>query len=408
MLPTLPPARQAKVFHVKHPQTQVTIDQALVLYFCAPHSFTGEDCLEFHLHGSLAVLQALFSVLDTLPNVRLAAPGEFTRRAFENNKLDLTQAEALADLIAAETESQRQQALSNLQGTFGETIKALRTDLVSIMARVEALVDFPDEDIPKSVEDELEDKLQNLRRSIHTLLKTAEQGMAIRDGFRIAILGEPNVGKSSLLNALANKDAAIVTAQAGTTRDIIEVHANLAGYPVILVDTAGLRETEDVIEAEGIKRARKAANTAHLKLWLDAPGQQAAPNVSRETFDLYVLNKCDLIGTISEPASENIDYDLRVSAKTGQGLDDLKEALAFHVKHRLGQTEQGGVTRERHRLALQRALEHLPRDISSRLDMPELVGEDLRQAARALGEIIGTVDVEDILDDVFASFCIGK
>ncbi|MEQ1789822.1 MAG: tRNA uridine-5-carboxymethylaminomethyl(34) synthesis GTPase MnmE [Rickettsiales bacterium] len=376
------------------------VDSALVLYFKAPHSFTGEDVAELHTHGSKAVIRRASEILSSMPNVRMALPGEFSRRAFENGKMDLTEAEGIADLIDAETTAQAKQAIRQMQGELGKIYNNWRDEMVDLLARVEAYIDFPDEDLPQSLKDQINSKIINLKSSIINHLNDNRRGERIREGIYVVILGAPNVGKSSLLNFLAGKEAAIVSATAGTTRDVIEVNMEIAGLPVTFADTAGLRDTKDEIESEGIKRALDRARDADLKiLMIDA--NDTAPDLSLADDDtIIVVNKVDdKKSPISNPHSP-------ISIKTGEGVDDFLKILSEKITTKYGLTESPVITRARHREALNKALEALNQ---FSMDKPiELVGEDLRYTAREIGRITGKIDVEDILDKLFSSFCIGK
>lgn len=389
------------------------IDQALVLWFPAPSSFTGEDVVELHIHGGSAIAAALAHELINIHDLRLAEPGEFTRRAFDHGKLDLTEVEGLADLIAAETEAQRRQAIRQADGALSRLYDAWRDRLVGALARLEAAIDFPDEDLPPDLVPAVDQVMRETETAIDLHLDDGHRGERLRDGLSIAILGAPNAGKSSLLNRLARREAAIVSAQAGTTRDVIDLHLDLGGYPVTLADTAGLRATADDIEAEGVRRALDRAAAADLKLLvLDASALGTTrPLVDAETAKLIddeallVLNKADLAqrDLPVEIAGRQI---LAVSALTGVGIDGLVEALGTTAAARLALGTAPALTRERHRAALERCQAALLRGVDA--ELPELKGEDLRLAVQALGEITGRVDVEEILDRIFREFCIGK
>ena len=397
----LPPPRVARHVRFCEPDSGEELDDGLALWFPAPHSVTGEDVAEFHLHGSRAVLAAVMAVLSRL-RLRLAEPGEFTRRAFVNDKLDLTQAEAVADLAAAETEAQRRQALRQLDGHLGEVYRGWGEQLLQLLARLEAAIDFPDEDLPPEIEAEVAGGARALAEEIEVHLRDRHRGERLRDGIAVAILGPPNAGKSSLLNALARREAAITSPIAGTTRDIIEVAIDLAGYPVVLADTAGLRDSADVIEQEGLRRALKRAEDAELRLFVfdatrpeDARG--AAPWPGPDT--LLVANKIDL-------ARERVGAGaIAVSALTGEGLRELIAALSSRIAQIYDVTTPV-LTQARHREALEAALAALRRSLAA--DLPELRAEDLRLAWRSLGRITGRVDVEDLLDIIFRDFCLGK
>lgn len=398
----LPQPRQARHVRLRDPGNGGDIDDGIALWFSAPHSVTGEDIAEFQVHGSRAVVTALISALGRM-GLRLAEPGEFTRRAFLNGKLDLTQAEAIADLVAAETETQRRQALRQLDGALGALYRGWSARLLRLLAHVEAAIDFPDEDLPAEIEREVANETALLVAEIDAHLADNRRGERLRDGIAVAIVGPPNAGKSSLLNQLARREAAITSPVAGTTRDVIEVAIDLAGYPVVLADTAGLRDSADEIEQEGLRRALAWAEAAELRLFLfdaqrpgDAAGATAWPGVDT----LLVANKIDLAPTAVLPAGA-----LPVSALTGEGISTLIEALAVQIAGGYATTAPL-LTRARYREALEGAYEALGRSLDAGL--PELRAEDLRLAWRSLGRITGQVDVEDVLDVIFADFCIGK
>lgn len=375
-----------------------------------PNSYTGEDTVEFHVHGGPAVIAAVLDAALATGLCRVAEPGEFTRRAFDSGRMDLTQAEAIGDLIDAETEGQRRQAGRLYQGEAARTFEEWRGLLMSAMAALEASIDFPDEaDIPGEVDLSALEPIAQLAAELEAALGDAGRLNAVREGFRVAILGPPNAGKSSLMNRLARREAAIVSPIAGTTRDVVEVRLVLAGFPVWVADTAGLREASDAIEAEGVRRALARAEEADLRIWVSD-----AADVSRETLasprpgDIEVLNKADLVGTA--PARTGAEDVFVVSAKTGAGFEALERRLVQIVRERLEGDEAPLVTRARHRelveqalLAVERALEGSRSGIGA-----ELVSEDLRLAARALGRITGTIDVEDLLERIFSQFCVGK
>ena len=386
----------------REPNTNEAIDDGLALWFPSPRSATGEDVAELHLHGSRAVLSAVMAVLRRL-GLRLAEPGEFTKRAFQNGKLDLTQAEAIADLAAAETEAQRRQAMRQLDGALGDLYRGWSDRLLRLLAHLEAAIDFPDEDLPPEIELRVADETRGLIAEIEGHLADGRRGERLREGISVAIVGPPNAGKSSLLNQLARREAAITSPIAGTTRDVIEVAIDLAGYPVVLADTAGLRDSHDSIEQEGLRRALARAEAAELRLFVfdarcpeDAAGATAWPCAST----LLVANKIDLEGAKGRP-----DRAIPVSALTGEGLPQLIESLATRAAENY-HMEAPLLTRARHREALETAVGALCR--SRDASLPELRGEDLRLAWRCLGRITGQVDVEDLLDVIFADFCIGK
>lgn len=390
------------------------IDRGLVLWFEAPASFTGEPVAEFHLHGGPAVIEAVTERLAALQGLRPAEPGEFTRQAFANGKLDLTEAEGLADLIAAETAGQRRLALRQMQGGLKQRYDGWRAALIGAGAHLEACIDFADEDIPPDLMAGVSSKVKALANEIGAHLDDNRRGEIIRDGFTIVILGAPNVGKSSLLNALAKRDAAIVSATPGTTRDPIEVHLDLAGYAVTLIDTAGLRDTDDEIENEGIRRARARAASADLRLAVCSyygDGIDSRGTEELSAHDALLLNKADLRANDSHETSLFSGQTFRVSARTGEGLDELVRWLESQVTSRVGGSESMPMTRARHRQALQSVSHHLAqfeRNFASGLLQLDLLAEDLRMAARELGRITGRIDVEDYLDVIFRDFCIGK
>jgi tRNA modification GTPase len=390
--------------HDQSPDTQkdTPIDRAMVLWLPGPASFTGEDMAEFHVHGGVAVVEAVLQALAAVEGCRPAEPGEFTRRAFENGRLDLTEAEGIADLIAAETEAQRQQAVRQMDGALGEVYETWRHDLIQALAYMEAELDFVEEALPEDLIAHVLPGVQALATTIAAHLDDNHRGERLRDGFQVVILGEPNVGKSSLINALSNRDVAIVSDIAGTTRDMIEVHLNLGGYPVTLVDTAGLRDGGDVIEQEGVRRAKLRATSADLSLRLYSADN--FPQTLDATVELVVASKCDL-----EPAALPNGV-LALSTKTGEGVEALLAELEQRVIKGMEVQEAPGITRIRHRQALEQAQEELQRALDGAAinKEPELIAEDLRLASRALGRITGRVDVEDLLDVIFSDFCIGK
>lgn len=386
------------------------IDQGLSLLFSKPKSFTGEDVVELHLHGSPAVIQAIFHRLDTL-GARLAEPGEFTRRAFEHGKMDLTEAEGLADLIDAETEAQRQQALAQMSGSLKTLYESWRERLITIMAAVEGAIDFPDEDdVPDLLQHRALEPLDALIEELQAHLDDDHRGEQIREGFSIALIGATNAGKSSLLNALAKRDAAIVTDIPGTTRDIIEVRLVLGGFVVIISDTAGLRDTDDQIEAEGVRRARARAEEADLRLGLVDVSRETSAQIEAlnlQPGDALIFNKMDLDG--SKPtASHETQNVFSISATTGSGLKALETWLKEIVTERLSGREAVMMTRARHRRGVGDALSALNAARTVMSQSPELAGADLHNAMRGLEGLTGRVDIEDVLDRIFSQFCIGK
>lgn len=406
----LPPPRLASRAVLKDAAAE-PIDDALVLWFPGPASFTGEDVVEFHIHGGKAVLAALFTALARQPGLRLAQPGEFSRRAFQHGKLDLTAAEGLADLIDAETEAQRRQGLRQMQGELGRLYDGWRSRLLRALAHVEADIDFPEEDLPAGIAAAVAPDITRLHDEIAAHLADNRRGERLRDGVAVVILGPPNAGKSSLLNALARREAAIVSDIAGTTRDIIEVQLDLGGYPVVLADTAGLRETADRIEGEGVRRALARAESADLKLLLlDAAALDNPPaEITKLINDncLLIANKIDQ-APLPPDARLAGHKLLPLSVSSGAGLDALLAEIEAAVAARYGQSGNASLTRARHREALQHCVAALQRFLTGAAPDAELAAEDLRLAARALGRITGRVDVEDVLDVVFRDFCIGK
>ena len=386
------------------------IDDGVVLWFPKPASATGEDVAEFHVHGGRAVLAALFAALSWFTDVRVAEPGEFTRRAFENGKLDLTEAEALDDLIHADTERQRRQALRQLNGLLGDRARDWRARIIEASALIEASIDFADEgDVPAELIAPAREKIRALLGEIQEVLVAQGQSERLRDGLVVAIAGPPNVGKSTLMNQLARREVAIVSPHAGTTRDIIEVALDLDGYPVTMIDTAGVRETDDPVEQEGVRRAKARASEADLVLWLiDAQGPHEPPMAAVPVW--LVRNKVDLDAldtrhaTTQQPAKLTADF--AISARCGDGITPLIAALVGFAGTFFGSGEGGLITRTRQRRLLQDAADSLQRSLADQGE--ELTAEELRAAALSLGRLLGRVDVEDILDVIFREFCVGK
>jgi len=438
MAPPRPKPRRAAVRAFAHPATGEAIDQGLALWFPAPASFTGEDAAEFHTHGGRAVIAAMLAALGSLPGCRMAEPGEFARRAFEAGKIDLAEAEGLADLIDAETNAQRRQALRQAGGALSALYGGWRTKLIEATALVEAAIDFSDEgDVAADALARAGAIARDLAGTIARHLNDGHRGEILRAGFRVVIAGPPNAGKSSLLNALARRDVAIVSAEAGTTRDVIEVRLDLDGLPVVLVDTAGLREAEGEVEREGIRRAIDQAREADLVVWLTEAGSPPAPPPDDLAWSrveiLGVTSKSDLSpaehaeSALAGPRAGAVvgwvagwvdlsceaqrlfpDGALLISTKTGAGLDALIRALADKARARLGESEEPAITQERHRAHLATALAALNEFQTGAWDNSELRAEDLRQAAAALGRVTGRVDPEEVLGQIFQRFCIGK
>jgi tRNA modification GTPase len=444
----VPDARKAALAQVRGHDGQV-IDQALALWFPAPHSETGEDVAELQLHGGRAVIAAVLSALSRIEGLRPAEAGEFTRRAFENGKLDLTAVEGLADLVMAETEGQRRQALRQMTGALGNRAESWRSQLIQALALVEARIDFSDEaDVPPDLVTPALQIARALEGEIASALADDGRGERLREGLVVAIAGPPNAGKSTLLNRIAKREAAIVSPYAGTTRDVIEVHLDLGGLPVTLLDTAGIRETDDPVEREGVMRARARAASADLVLWVvdasDPAGPSEAETGRPSPSTWLVHNKIDVLQKDSirnESFEQNKDKNelglhtnkpfksivnnrltdkielkfnesepvFNISAVTGEGFDGLLAQLAHHAEGFLAGAESALVTRERHRRALEDTLAAIRRALASDLaGQEDLLAEELRIAARALGRLIGRVDVEDVLDVIFRDFCIGK
>lgn len=403
----LPCARVATLKTLRAPDSGDVLDHSLIIWFPAPASFTGEDVVELHVHGGRAVIDGVFGALAEFEELRPAEAGEFARRAFENGKLDLTEAEGLADVIDAETEAQRQQALRQSSGSLRALYDGWRLRLIEALASIEAELDFSDEgDVPDEVAEQSKSTVKALRDEIAAHLADKRGGEILRDGLRVVIAGPPNAGKSSLMNALARRDVAIVSAEAGTTRDVIEVRLDLGGFPVILMDTAGIREASGEIEQEGIRRTLERAKNADLVLWLhDATNpERSLPDTiaaSEGAKIIEVFNKIDL----TPPPANNA---ISLSVKTGEGFDALLTRLTDEVCSAADIGENPAITRARHRRELERCAAALDRFLAGDFAQLELRAEDLRQAATALGRLTGRVDVEDILDKIFSDFCIGK
>jgi tRNA modification GTPase len=415
----LPEPRKAALARVRDPASGEAIDEALALWFPGPNSETGEDIAELQLHGGRAVIAAVLGALGRIEGLRPAEAGEFTRRAFENGRLDLTAVEGLADLIGAETEAQRRQAYRQLKGLLGKRAETWRARMIEALALVEARIDFSDEaDVPEDLIGPALKIVQGLRDEIAEALAGAARGERLRDGLVVAIAGPPNAGKSTLLNRIARREAAIVSPIPGTTRDVIEVHLDLDGYPVTLLDTAGIRDSDDPVEQEGVRRARQRASEADLVLWVhdakDDPAQSEASPLSGSVTKWLVRNKVDLLASgkrnelnkNNEFKLSNIVFDL--SAATGFGVAEFLSQLGDYAKSYFG-AESSLLTRERHRKALNVAQSTLDRVLAEGPSGREdIVAEELRLAAQSLGRLTGQVDVEDILDVIFRDFCIGK
>jgi tRNA modification GTPase len=428
----LPPPRRASLARFRDPRSGEVLDEGLALFLPGPGSPTGEDVAEFHVHGGRAVVAAMLEALTALPGVRLAEPGEFTRRAFFAGRMDLAAVEGLADLVAADTDAQRRQALAQASGVLGARVGLWRSHILEARALAEASLDFADEDdVAADALEQARAGASALRDDIAAALAASGGGERLREGFRVVVLGPPNAGKSSLVNALARREVAIVTEEAGTTRDLIEVHLDLGGWPVVVTDTAGLREAAGRIEAEGIRRARASAEDADLVLWLSpADAQESPPNDLPAAPLQVVLTKADLASaptrrgphpalraTLSRLAPGEGEADaaafsahpppLAISTHTGAGLADLVAFIAARAAAGLAGGEAAVLVRARHREAAEAALAALDRATAPAVS-PELVAEDLRLASEALGRIVGAVGVEDVLGQIFSAFCIGK
>ncbi|MFU8777367.1 MAG: tRNA uridine-5-carboxymethylaminomethyl(34) synthesis GTPase MnmE [Roseovarius sp.] len=392
----VPPPRCAAVRVLRDGEGE-RLDQALILTFAERESFTGEETVEFHLHGSVAVVAAVLDVLGAIKGLRHADPGEFTRRALENGRLDLAQVEGLADLIEAETQAQRKQALRVFSGALGQRCELWRSRLLRAVALLEATIDFVDEDVPVDVSAEVIGLVSEVAEALEREIAGSRVSERIRSGFEVAIVGAPNVGKSTLLNSLAGREAAITSEVAGTTRDVIEVRMDLGGLPVTMLDTAGLRETTDVVESIGIARARVRADDADLRVFLVEAGQM--PELTPRDDDIVLCAKADLLEDVSNG----------VSGKTGAGVSDLIERIRRALSVQAGGA--GIATRARHRQAMERGLFALRAALCILPEgevMAEIAAEELRAAIRALDALVGRIDVESVLDEIFASFCVGK
>jgi tRNA modification GTPase len=395
---TVPPPRQLALRDINLPDGR--LDQGLVAFFPNPKSFTGEDCAELHLHGSTAVVRRLLRELTWQSGVRLAEAGEFTRRAFENGKLDLTEVEGLGDLIGAETENQRKLALSRLSGNLSSAILGWREQLLDLRAEIEAQLDFSDEgDVREGLPQRFFDGLATLETDMQRALDGLSRGRIVREGLRVALAGAPNAGKSSLLNALAQTEVAIVTDEPGTTRDVREVAIELDGQLIVLLDMAGLRDTDSKAEAEGVRRARQEIARADLVLWLEAPDAVTVIREATDSPSWTIQTKADL-----RPESE---ADLSVSSRTGQGIDTLLDRIKAFAATQVSHGEPALLSRERDRVAIETALSAL-REVRTMADTYEVSAEALRTASHALERLLGRMDSEHVLDRLFAAFCIGK
>jgi len=408
---SIPEPRVATLRKINKINTSELIDEGIILWFPGPDSYTGEDMAEFHIHGSKAVIDALHSSISQIENCRLAEPGEFTKLAFQNGKINLLKAESIADLISAETEIQRQQAVKIMDGQSSETFNNLRTKLLKILSNIEAKIDFPDEDLPQDILNNTKKISSEVILSIKKILNDQRVGERIREGFKIAIIGPTNAGKSSLLNLLSNRDVAIVSEVAGTTRDVIETHLNIEGYPVVVSDTAGIRDSKNEIEKKGIKLALDNAENADLKLIIIDAKSIDFKGVLKELLDekaILVVNKSDLLKEDLSSEIKNFEHVL-ISVKNNFNVEDLIIKIKNKLKNKFITSEDILITRERHRQHLEKCLNYLKRfEEKNEAQDFDKAAEDLRLATRHLGMIVGKVDVEEILGSIFNDFCIGK
>jgi tRNA modification GTPase len=407
----VPKPRVATLRKINKINTSELIDEGIILWFPGPDSYTGEDMAEIHVHGSKAVIDALHTSISDIENCRLAEPGEFTKLAFQNGKINLLKAESVADLISSETEIQRQQAIKIMNGKSADQFNFLREKLLKILSHVEAKIDFPDEDLPNDILEGIKKSSDDVLINIKKILDDQKVGERIREGFKIAIVGPTNAGKSSLLNHLSNRDVAIVSEIAGTTRDVIETHLNIDGYPVIVSDTAGIRESKNEIEKKGIKLSLSRAEEADLKLVVIDANSPNFTDVLKGLLDqnaILVINKSDLLKEDINPEIKKLDHIL-ISIKESLNIDKLILKIKNNLKNKFITSDDILITRERHRQHLEKCLEHLKNFNKKNEDEDfDKAAEDLRLATRHLGMIVGKVDVEEILGSIFNDFCIGK
>ncbi len=407
----LPKPRVATLRKINKINTSELIDEGLIIWFPGPESYTGEDMAEIQVHGSKAVVDALHSSLSDIENCRLAEPGEFTKLAFQNGKINLLKAESIADLISSETEIQRQQAIKIMNGKSADQFNFLREKLLKILSHVEAKIDFPEEDLPNNILDEIKNSLDEVINKIKKILNDQKVGERIREGFKIAILGPTNAGKSSLINHLSNRDVAIVSEIAGTTRDVIETHLNIDGYPVIISDTAGIRDSKNEIESKGIKLSLNRAEEADLKLVVVDAKNLDFTDVLKGLLGenaILVINKSDLLQRDINSEIKKINHVL-ISIKENKNIEELISKIKNNLKNKFITSDDILITRERHRQHLQQCLDHL-NNFNQKKEIEDFdkAAEDLRLATRHLGMIVGKVDVEEILGSIFNDFCIGK
>ena len=408
----LPNPRKANLCNIYNHENNELIDQGMLIWFPGPNSYTGEDLAELHIHGSKAIISTLLSSLSKIEDCRLAEPGEFTKIAFENGKINLLNVEALSDLISSETELQRRQAINLLSGKVSKKYQELRNRLLKILANVEAKIDFPDEDLPEDILKNIKNETHDIIKIINSILNDNKVGEKIRDGFKVVIVGPTNAGKSSLLNYLSKREVAIVSEIEGTTRDTIEVGLNLDGYPVLISDTAGIRETNDPIEKKGVQIATDKAQNADLKIiLLDAKNPHFKGFFDRlyDENSLIVINKSDLISDeFDEKSIDNLEHIL-ISVKEETNLNTFVEEIKKKLKHRFSVSENILISRERHRHNLEKCISHLKIFLEKNsINDFDKAAEDLRLATRYLGRVVGDVDVEEVLGKIFNDFCIGK
>ena len=407
----LPRPRVATLRKINNSNTSELIDEGIILWFPGPQSYTGEDMVEFHVHGSKAVVAAIQSSISQVKDCRLAEPGEFTKLAFQNGKINLLKAESIADLISSETEIQRKQAIKIMNGKSSNIFNKLREKLLKILSHIEAKIDFPDENLPKDILNNIKKISKEVLDDIGKILNDQKVGERIREGFKIAIVGPANAGKSSLLNHLSNRDVAIVSEIAGTTRDVIETHLNIDGYPVVVSDTAGIRESKSEIEKKGIKLALKRAEEADLRLVVIEPKNLDFTGFLKDIFDknsILVINKCDLKHVQLNQQMKKLEHVL-ISIKNNTNIDQLISKIKNKLKNKFITNEDILITRERHRQHLVQCSDYL-KNFNKKNESEDFdkAAEDLRLATRHLGMIVGKVDVEEILGSIFNDFCIGK
>tara|TARA_Y100001970_G_scaffold147780_1_gene181399 strand:- start:449 stop:1774 length:1326 start_codon:yes stop_codon:yes gene_type:complete len=405
----LPSPRVATLSKIIDSNNSELIDEALVLWFPGPNSYTGEDMAEFHVHGSMAVIKAIHKALEDTKKCRIAEPGEFTKKAFQNGKINLLKAESIADLISSETEIQRKQAIAIMSGKTSRIFNEMRDLLLKSLSHIEAKIDFPEEELSEEVLSNTKENIDRVIQKIQKILNDQKVGERIREGFKIAIVGPTNAGKSSLLNHLSNRDVAIVSEIAGTTRDVLETHLNIDGYPVIISDTAGIREAKNEIEQKGIKLALKKAEEADLNLIVIEPKSLDFTGFLKDLINpnsILVINKCDIEKVSLTEQMKKIDHVI-ISVKNNTNIDNLISTIKSKLKGKFIKGEEILITRERHRVNLEQCLENLINFQNQKNDFDK-AAEDLRLATRHLGIIVGKVDVEEILGSIFNDFCIGK